>query len=136
MDSLKVSFLKCTSTTASETLVMHRTTFLCLSLVLVPSTVLSPLVTGRFWGVKGGSPNQRPWSLSHDGLMSLGFGPWLPISIDESLVGYHVITRATGAGGLALWRTYAARFSLFPVNLRSCWTSSLGSRGASGGGGF
>ena len=31
MDSLKVSLLKCT--TASETLVMHRTTFLCLSLV-------------------------------------------------------------------------------------------------------
>ena len=33
MDSLKVSLLKCT--TASETLVMHRTTFLCLSLVPV-----------------------------------------------------------------------------------------------------
>jgi len=32
MDILKVSLLKCT--TASETLVMHRTTFLCLSLVL------------------------------------------------------------------------------------------------------
>jgi len=31
MDILKVSLLKCT--TASETLVMHRTTFLCLSLV-------------------------------------------------------------------------------------------------------
>jgi len=31
MDSLKVSLLKCT--TAPETLVMHRTTFLCLSLV-------------------------------------------------------------------------------------------------------
>jgi len=31
MDSLKVSLLKCT--TASETLVMHLTTFLCLSLV-------------------------------------------------------------------------------------------------------
>ena len=102
----------------------------------IPSTVLSPLVTGRFGGVKGGSPNQRPWSLSHDGFMSLGFGPWLPISIDKSLVGYHVITRATGAGGLALWRTYAARFSLFPVNLQLCWTSSLGSRGASGGGSF
>jgi len=31
MDSHKVSLLKCTTT--SETLVMHRTTFLCLSLV-------------------------------------------------------------------------------------------------------
>jgi len=36
MDSLKVSLLKCT--TASETLVMHRTTFLCLSLVPVTGT--------------------------------------------------------------------------------------------------
>jgi len=39
MDSLKVSLLKCT--TASETLVMHRTTFLCLSLVL-PSVPPGP----------------------------------------------------------------------------------------------
>ena len=38
MDSLKVSLLKCS--TASETLVMHRTTFLCLTLVPVATEMV------------------------------------------------------------------------------------------------
>jgi len=42
-------------------------------------------VTGRFRG--GGSPNQRPWSHSDDGFMSLGFGPGRLVSIGKSMVG-------------------------------------------------
>jgi len=41
MDSHKVSLLKCT--TASETLVMHRTTFLCLSLVCEENRIVACL---------------------------------------------------------------------------------------------
>ena len=55
MDSLKVSLLKCT--TASETLVMHRTTFLCLSLVpgLFYRRCLGVNVNGLvMWGRIGG----------------------------------------------------------------------------------
>ena len=44
MDILKVSLLKCT--TASETLLMHRTTFLCLSLVHVEATCMKCLHVG------------------------------------------------------------------------------------------
>jgi len=50
MDSLKDSLLKCT--TASETLVMHRTTFLCLSLVLAsdPMRRTAPTIGDRKLG--------------------------------------------------------------------------------------
>lgn len=34
----------------------------------------------RFRGLQGGSPNQRPWSNSHDGFMSLRFRPMLFVS--------------------------------------------------------
>ena len=49
------------------------------------------------------------------------------VSIDKSSVVMVSIIEASGAGGLALWRTYATRFSRFPVDLRSRF------RGAGGG---
>jgi len=49
MDSHKVSLLKCT--TASETLVMHRTTFLCLSLVPGTTTPIKPI--SKVAGLRG-----------------------------------------------------------------------------------
>jgi len=68
--------------------------------------------------------------------MSLGFEPWLLVSIDNSFGGMCFIIKASGAGGLALGWTYTARFSRFLVDLWSCWTFSLGSCGAPGGGGL
>jgi len=49
--------------------------FTSLNFLKLSALRCKPLVTCRFWGWGGGSPNKRPWSLSHDGLMSLGFGP-------------------------------------------------------------
>jgi len=77
-------------------------------------------------GGQGGSPNQHPWSLSHDSFMALGFGPWLLVSIDKSLDGTRFIIKASGAGGLALWPHNSTRFSHVPVKLRSCWPPGCG----------
>jgi len=95
---------------------------------------ISPLVTGRFWDGAGGSPNQRPWGLSHDGFMSGWFQAWSSFPSRKSLVGGGFITKAAVSGGLALW-VYGAPFCFgFPDDLGLRGSSLLGTLVGAGGG--
>jgi len=91
-------------------------------------------VTGRFWDGAGGSPNQRPWGLSHDGFMSGRFRAGSSFPSRKSLVGVGFITKAAVPGGLALWVYDVSLFFGFPDDLGLCGSSLLRAWVGAGGG--
>jgi len=94
----------------------------------------SPLGTGRFWVGAGGSPNQRPWGLSHDGFMSGWIWAGSSFPSRKSLVGVGFITKAAVPGGRALWVYDAPLFFGFPDDLGLRGSSLLGTLVGAGGG--
>jgi len=91
-------------------------------------------VTGHFCLCEGGSPNKRPWSLSHDGFMSGWFRAGSSFPSRKSLVGVGFIAKAAAPGGHTFWE-YDAPFCFgFPDDLGQSGSSLLGALVRAGGG--
>jgi len=94
-------------------------------------------VTGHFCLCAGGTPDQRPWSLSRDGFMLVGIRAGSPLPSNKSLVGVGFITRAAVPGGHAFWE-YDVPFCFgFPddlgltgSSLLGLWSAQAGERGS------